>query len=690
MPRRLLLLPAPVDGLIRPPELDAADYISQVLNRSDGATEADIDQELIAKAVALGVELPISRRNSAQEPRGPGSDSGDTPNLQHTRTASVGLSQTADMDLASQTSNRAPAAATMLTETSDRRRPKSLSFSQYDRYIRQVDPALDQPKFLKPNRQKPRWSTGARTKSGSRKGVMVFTRSLARRLRKRGPGLNTPMPCICCREDFVADNDTLLTLPCGHSYCRECLSVLVTQSLSEERKMPPRCCTQPIPSVTIKMVLPRDKQQQFLKAVVQYSTPWEARIFCPNASCGEFIPRPSKADPKHPFEVVCTHCKTRVCSMCKQAAHQVGQDCPADHESERVLEMGEKSGWRRCYKCRMLVELAQGCTHMTCRCKAQFCYICGAVWDPAVGCPNFCNGEEELERRRAEEEARLAELEAEKAAREQAAEAAETARQEAEKRTRDSVEFGALRKQLEAEMTRFRKFEGQVGEAMRLRQSNKKLALVEKFSDLADKMRERHAKTEQHLEDRQVLVEIELQAQLKEKEKSVKIKLKYMQDYCNGTVPPTGNGDGNNGEMLLRRVVTDRDWGQLRLQYQTRDEMERRHQSQINGLREKQDKSMEELLKRHGKEIQTLMDRRAEEFEDLAIEFANEEEVLQQTFSERRARLQRRWELAVEILRVELEKKHGKKFATMPLPKWPEATDTDTDTDTAVVGETNT
>jgi hypothetical protein len=432
------------------------------------------------------------------------------------------------------------------------------------------------------------------------------------------------------------------------------------------------------------MVLPEDKQLQFLKAVAQYSTPWEARIFCPNASCGEFIPPLSNPDPRHPFEVACTYCNTRVCCMCKQAAHQTGQDCPEDHESERVLEMGEKVGWRRCYKCRMLVELAQGCSHMTCRCKAQFCYICGAVWDPVVGCPNFCNGEEELERRRAEEEARLAELEAEKAAREQAAEVEEIARQEAEKRTRDSVEFAALREQLEAEMARFRKFERQAGEAMRSRQSDKKRALVEKFSDLADKMRERHAKTEQHLEDRQVLAEIELQSQLQEKEKSVKIKLKYMQGYCNGTVPPTGNADDNNGEVPLRRVVTDRDWGQLRLQYRTRDEMERRHQSQINGLREKQDKSMEELLARHGKEIQTLMDRRAEELEDLAVEFANEEEVLQQTFSERRARLQRRWELAVEILRVELEKKHGKRFATMPLPKWPEATDA------AVVGETST
>jgi hypothetical protein len=307
---------------------------------------------------------------------------------------------------------------------------------------------------------------------------------------------------------------------------------MVEQSMSDESKMPPRCCTQPIPSAIIKLVLPREKQTLFLKAVVQYSTPWEARIFCPNPACGEFIPPSTTAalDPKHPFVALCKACRTRVCVMCKRVAHQLGQDCPDDHESDAVLKMGEKSGWRRCYKCRALVELAQGCTHITCRCKAQFCYICGAVWDPAVGCPNFCNGEEELERRRAEEEARLAELEAEKLALEAAAEVEAAARREAERRTAESGEFGVLRRRQEAEMVRFGEFELAVREAMLERQSRKKLALVDKFSDMIDRMSERHAKTEQHLDDRQVMAEIELQEGLEEKEKKVRIKLRYMED----------------------------------------------------------------------------------------------------------------------------------------------------------------
>ncbi|KAK4042862.1 hypothetical protein C8A01DRAFT_44217 [Parachaetomium inaequale] len=667
MARLSLLLADPVDGA---PEFGDADYIREVLLRFDVATEAEIEEELVAKAVALRIELPTSGRPYTQEQAMAARRPLNATAVQHSRAVSTGSDGTADSGMTLQTSDHATADASL------RRRSKSLNYSHYERYISQVDPALDQPKFR---------AGGIVVKSGTKKGVRGFTRSIAARLRRRRPSPNLPMPCVCCREDFTADNNTVHTLPCGHCYCRDCLAVMIDQSMADESKMPPRCCTQPIPSAIIKLVIPREKQHLFLKAVVEYSTPWEARIFCPNAACGEFIPPAEKLDPKHPFEALCKTCRTRACVMCRRPAHPLGQDCPEDHESDAVLKMGEKSGWRRCYKCRSLVELAQGCTHITCRCKAQFCYICGAVWDPAVGCPNFCNGEEELERRRAEEEARLAELEAEKLAREKAAEAEEKEIQDAERRTQESREFSALREQQEAEMARFHAYERKVRDAMLARQSRRKLALVDKFSDLMDKMRERHAKTEQHLEDRQVLAEIELQAGLEEKEKKVRIKLRYMEDYCSGKTAGEIAGEPQPQQQqqeqpqdettaaadMPQRRVTERDLEQLRQQYCVRDGMERRHQSQIHGLREKQAKSMEELVARHERETDALADRRAEEVEDLAVAFANEEEALLQTTRERRARLVKRWGLAAEILRAELERREGKAFAKMSLPEWP-------------------
>lgn len=474
--------------------------------------------------------------------------------------------------------------------------------------------------------------------------------------------------CVCCRDEYSDNKDQpadLHNLPCGHTYCAHCLRVMVNQATTDESKMPPRCCTQPIPGAIVQSILTRENQQAFLKAVVQFSTPWQARIFCPNQDCGEFIPPRHKVDPKHPFTVTCRKCRTGACVMCKRNAHPIGKDCPEDWELEQVLKMGEKSGWRRCYKCRNLVELAHGCTHMTCRCKAQFCYICGGVWDATVGCPNVCSGEEELERRRLEEAERLAELEAEKEAREAAAamEAAEKA--EAEERSWRHPSFQALQRSQKDEMRRFLDFESSTRETMQSRHQEQKAALIERQRDQEEKMKERHAKTASHLEDRQVAAEMELRASLEQSEKSVKIRLKHMEAYCDGL------GRQPHSDMP-QRTVTERDLRELGQQYNLRDNLERLHQSKINVMRDRQAKRMEELLERQEAELEKVAAKRQEELEDQAAQFAHETDAIGALFGARRERMQKRWELALEVLAKELEESEGVKHARLPTPEWPQ------------------
>lgn len=51
----------------------------------------------------------------------------------------------------------------------------------------------------------------------------------------------------------------------------------------------------------------------------------------------------------------------------------------------RTEELAEEEGWRRCHGCRAYVEHRDACQHMTCRCGAEFCYVCGARW-PSCAC----------------------------------------------------------------------------------------------------------------------------------------------------------------------------------------------------------------------------------------------------------------------------------------------------------------
>lgn len=440
---------------------------------------------------------------------------------------------------------------------------------------------------------------------------------------------------------------------------------MINQATAEESNMPPRCCTQPIPSSVVKSILSREEQTKFLKAVLQFSTPWETRVFCSNPLCGEFIPPRAKVDPKHPFKVTCRKCRTRVCVMCKRDAHPIGQDCPNDWELDAVLKIGERSGWRRCYKCRTLVELTYGCTHMTCRCRAQFCYICGAVWDPAVGCPNFCNGDEEMERRRQEEEARVAALEAEEAIKQEAAAKKAAEERAAEVRTQNCDEFKALRAQQVKEMERFGAFERKSKWLLWTRHAQQKVGLVEKHSAAIEKMLERHAKTSGNLEDRQVVAEMELRCTLEQSERHVRVRLKHMEAYCDGL------GHKPTSEMPSR-VVTEKDLRELGQQYNIEKNMKQLHQAKINVMRDRQAKALEQLLERQECEVGRLMEKHAKEVEHLESDFADEEDILAMTFSARQSALETRWKLEMEIKRKELENERGLRYNALPPLEWPQ------------------
>jgi hypothetical protein len=186
----ILLAGDRVDGQAGPPELRDADYVREVLNGSDGATEADIEQRLISKAAALGIE---TGRGNTQEQGSQDAGPLDTQRLQGARAGSAGSDGAVGDGTTQQTSDHATATTATAEEAAARRRSRSLSFSQYEKYISQVDPALVQPKLVRPGNDKSEWSAGVVLKSGTKKGVRGFTKSIAAKLRRRRPSPNLPM-----------------------------------------------------------------------------------------------------------------------------------------------------------------------------------------------------------------------------------------------------------------------------------------------------------------------------------------------------------------------------------------------------------------------------------------------------------------------------------------------------------------
>jgi len=94
----------------------------------------------------------------------------------------------------------------------------------------------------------------------------------------------------------------------------------------------------------------------------EYST--KNRIYCPARRCGEWI-KPGNIHKEDGRKYgKCSRCKTKVCCICNGKWHG-NKDCPKDEETNRLLETAKQAGWQRCYNCRAMVELKEGCNHMT-------------------------------------------------------------------------------------------------------------------------------------------------------------------------------------------------------------------------------------------------------------------------------------------------------------------------------------
>lgn len=241
--------------------------------------------------------------------------------------------------------------------------------------------------------------------------------------------------------------------PC-HSYCRDCFSRLITTACQNEPQWPPKCCLNTIPQKTILKNIDSALGKRYRNRAEEWSIPVSDRVYCSHAACSRWL-RPRQID-RSAGVAKCTR-GHKTCTGCRGPDHE-GATCPRDVDLLRTEALAEEEGWRRCHGCRAYVEHRDACQHMTCRCGAEFCYVCGARW-PTCACTmeqlaDVKQGAEDRRRaRRAREDAEAAE----------AAEAvrlvAEFEREEARKaellrREHEERERRALEQRIELELAR--------------------------------------------------------------------------------------------------------------------------------------------------------------------------------------------------------------------------------------------
>ncbi|OVA18153.1 zinc finger protein [Macleaya cordata] len=198
--------------------------------------------------------------------------------------------------------------------------------------------------------------------------------------------------CNICLED--TDVSQMFSVDgCLHRYCFSCMKQHIEVKLLHG--MVPGC-----PHEGCKIQLKVDNCRKFLtpkfvemmsQRIKEASVPVTEKLYCPYPKCSALMSKSEVTSSNDLFGSnrsgarKCIKCHGLFCINCKVPWHS-GVSCydykrlnPRGEEAKLKFLASEKL-WRQCVKCNHMIELAEGCYHMTCRCGYEFCYTCGAEW----------------------------------------------------------------------------------------------------------------------------------------------------------------------------------------------------------------------------------------------------------------------------------------------------------------------
>lgn len=205
----------------------------------------------------------------------------------------------------------------------------------------------------------------------------------------------------------------------------------------------------------------------------------------------------------------------------------------------------------------------------------------------------------------------------------------------------DLPQLQNLREEQDDERDRFQVWVAQ--QRLRLEAHHQGLQAVLKRNhlDLAQTLEQRHTDAVADAEDKQVKAEADLRAIHKQERGDNTTALKHMEAYCAGTY--------STGE-LHQRVITTQDRAELDKTRHMRDQMDVKHESQINVLRGEQGRRMRRREQRQDVEMYALVQMLETETLTLRNSCTKELQTFQATVEEKQHHAAVRWQLQTAIL----------------------------------------
>ncbi|XP_044496888.1 uncharacterized protein LOC123219173 [Mangifera indica] len=200
---------------------------------------------------------------------------------------------------------------------------------------------------------------------------------------------------ICCEDK---PSLMMITMKCSHKFCSHCMRTYVDGKV-QLSQLPIRCpqlkCKYCISTSECKSFLPFISYESLERALTEANVLHSDRIYCPFPNCSVLLDpqeclsaRASSSSQSDNSCVECPVCQRFICVDCGVPWHssmncEEYQNLPLEERDASDItlhRLAQNKRWRRCQQCRRMIELTQGCYHMTCWCGHEFCYSCGAEY----------------------------------------------------------------------------------------------------------------------------------------------------------------------------------------------------------------------------------------------------------------------------------------------------------------------
>ncbi|KAG5515446.1 hypothetical protein RHGRI_036486 [Rhododendron griersonianum] len=189
---------------------------------------------------------------------------------------------------------------------------------------------------------------------------------------------NTKETCSICLED-TNSGKMFAIKGCLHRYCCSCMKSHVHVKLVQG--MLPKCphdgCKTDLTTGMCKTFLTTELYDIMCHRVKESSIAAADKIYCPYPRCSALMSRIEvSVNTRVGGPCRCKRCQGLFCLYCKVPWHN-NMTCGAykrsnpslSAEDAKLKSLARKNMWRQCVKCSHMVELTEGCNHVTCRCK---------------------------------------------------------------------------------------------------------------------------------------------------------------------------------------------------------------------------------------------------------------------------------------------------------------------------------